>query len=178
MNTFVFQQDRDRFRTAWALTRRTLGAIVGEDPSTLCFDRRCRHCGHQLHGKPRLVGAPVHFSITHAADRVLLAVCPDHEVGIDVEPAAAAVAGVADFLLHPTEQDADPAEFVRLWVRKEAILKATGHGLTTPMTSFAARTAPDGFFLQDLPQEDGYVAAVAAVTRQDCLVDIVRAGTV
>ena len=68
--------------------------MVGIDPWRLRFDRRCAHCGEGRHGKPRLLDAPVEFSIAHASDRVLLAVCEQAPVEVDVEPVGAPVADV------------------------------------------------------------------------------------
>jgi len=162
MYRLVHAADQDRFSVAWALTRRTLGGLLGIDPRRLRFDRSCALCGDDQHGKPRLLDGALEFSIAHAADRVLLAVADRIPVGVDVEPADALVAEAAALVRHASEHDVEGAELVRLWVRKEAVLKATGHGLARPMTDFGVRVAPDGMFLTDLALGENYVAALAA----------------
>lgn len=164
MRRLARQADQDRFSVAWAMTRRVLGERLATDPRRLRFDRTCVLCGHTGHGKPRLPGATLEFSITHAADRVLLAVTEGIPVGVDVERLDARVAEIADSVRHPSEHDVDGPELVRLWVRKEAILKATGHGLVRPMTDFSARVPGAGVFLADISLDGDYVAAVAALS--------------
>jgi 4'-phosphopantetheinyl transferase len=116
-----------RWRGARGLMRvvasRYLGCEPLEVPITLA---RCVICGGP-HGKPVLADSPVHINLSHTGDTVMIAVASS-PVGVDVEPG-------------PTGRDSlklsrrffSPAEagerFLRLWVRKEAILKATGEGL-------------------------------------------------
>jgi 4'-phosphopantetheinyl transferase len=169
--------DAARYLAAHALTRLVLaaeigGGAVGRGAGELAFDRTCR-CGEQ-HGKPALPGGPG-FSFTHAGDLVGLAV-HDGPVGLDVEqerplPDLAAMAGHA---CSPAESVADEPAFFRLWTRKEALLKATGEGLASPMTSItldatgvADWTGPgapaDPVWLRDMHPEPGYPAAVAGL---------------
>ncbi len=62
---------------------------------------------------------------------------------------------------------------LNLWVRKEAVLKATGHGLARPMTEFPVLAAPAGFFLADLDLGAHFVGAVAAVSDTPLAVDVI-----
>lgn len=159
--------DRARYLAAHALARRVL---AGSGAGALVIDRTCR-CG-EPHGKPALPGGP-EFSMTHAGDLVGVAV-HDRPVGLDVEQARPMtdLAGVAAHACSPAETVTDPAGFFRLWTRKEALLKTTGRGLTSPMSGItldgphvAAWTgdgAPDEpVWLVDLAPAPGYAAAVA-----------------
>ncbi|MGH3615843.1 MAG: 4'-phosphopantetheinyl transferase family protein [Pseudonocardia sp.] len=172
--------DRARYLAAHALVRLVLGDLLGSPPAALELDRTCR-CGQQ-HGKPRLlgVGAPG-FSLTHAGALVGVAVRPDDAVGLDVEHVRELtdLAGMARHVQSPAELarrcgSADAPAFFTAWTRKEALLKATGDGLSTPMstitlspTGAAVQTwigegAPDGpVWLRDLRPAPGYAAAVA-----------------
>ncbi|WP_226363925.1 4'-phosphopantetheinyl transferase family protein [Pseudonocardia abyssalis] len=163
-----FRRDLDaaRYLAAHALTRLVLAARLDADPAALAFDRTCR-CGEQ-HGKPRLAQDGPGFSMTHAGDLVGLAV-HDGPVGLDVEQARplSDLAGMTAHACSPHESVADEASFFRLWTRKEALLKSTGEGLSTPMS--AITLTPDGgvdwpgrqVWLHDLSPAPGHPAALA-----------------
>jgi 4'-phosphopantetheinyl transferase len=163
--------DRGRYLAAHALVRLALGGD-GTTAAALTFDRTCA-CG-EPHGKPVLPGGPG-FSLSHAGDLVGVAVCPDGAVGLDVEQLRpltdlAAMAGhvhsPAELARHGTP---DQETFFRAWTRKEALLKATGEGLSEPMA--AITLAADGavvewaehgpFWLRDLAPAPDHPAAVA-----------------
>jgi 4'-phosphopantetheinyl transferase len=150
---FSLQADRDRSLTAAALVRLLLASRLGVEPTEVAIDRTC--------GKPRLAwpAAGPGFSVSHAGEQVVVAISDDAAVGVDVERL-----GRMDDCCTMT------------WVRKEAVIKAAGTGLATPMSSFAvsrpaepprlltwpadpARTAACA--LADLPAADGYLAALA-----------------
>ncbi|GAA0618336.1 4'-phosphopantetheinyl transferase superfamily protein [Sporichthya brevicatena] len=141
--------DRQRFLAAHALTRLVLGAVLDTDPAALAFVHRCATCGGP-HGKPALRQERVspfldigrtEFSVSHAGDRVVVAVA-EVPVGVDVETTGTALdpAELAAVVLAPAERRAlaelapgeRPAALLRTWVRKEAVLKATGRGLAVP----------------------------------------------
>lgn len=136
------QQDRDRFATGAALLRLAAASYLDQDPHDLAVDRACAHCGGP-HGKPRVAG--LELSVTHSGDRVLLAAARRTPVGVDVEAAASRVDldRMLDHVLTPAETGvvramprADQVTgFLRYWVRKEAVVKATGDGLQAPMTA-------------------------------------------
>lgn len=138
MDAFRRPVDRHRYLAAHALTRLVLAAHLGTAPSRIAMDRTCR-CGEQ-HGKPRLAASPESpgFSLTHSGELVGVALGPD-AVGLDVEQQRPlAVAGLADHVLSEAERAAPPpdaATFLVTWTRKESLLKATGDGLTSPMTA-------------------------------------------
>lgn len=129
--------DRARYLAAHALTRVVLGEHLGLDPAGLVLDRTCR-CGRP-HGKPRLAGRPdaPGFSLTHSGELVGVALGPG-PVGIDVEHrrTLTSLDRLAGHVLSPAERgrgDLDTHTFLVTWTRKEALLKATGDGLSSPM---------------------------------------------
>lgn len=119
-------------------------------------------CASIDHGQPFVEGIGG-LSLSHAHG-VTLAAVADGPVGIDHEPLDERVA--ANVVAHPSET-ADP---LRLWVRKEAVLKATGLGLLVDPTSFwiderGRPSTPSGYegpplAVVDLEVE-GFVAAIA-----------------
>ncbi|MGH8791907.1 MAG: 4'-phosphopantetheinyl transferase family protein [Stackebrandtia sp.] len=182
MSRFRQAADRDRFLSAWSLTRAVVGDLLDLPAARLTFTRECAHCGHPSHGKPRVDGDPLHFSLSHAGDRVLLAVSTVGPVGADVEPTDRDLDDIAQNMLHPDEPPALGADLPRIWVRKEAVVKATGHGLAVETNTFrvsgAAEPArllawppdpslPDRTTLQDVPADVGYAAAAALIRSDD-----------
>jgi len=163
--------DRGRYLAAHALARLVLGGS-GRAAAGVVFDRTCR-CG-AAHGRPVLPGGPG-FSLTHAGDLVGVAVRPDGTVGLDVEQVRplADLAALAAHVHSPAEQaraaTPDPAAFFRTWTRKEALLKAAGDGLATPMTTItlgadgAVEAWPDRgpWWVRDLSPAPDHPAAVA-----------------
>lgn len=127
--------DRRRFRASRRALRLLLGAYVGARPEALAFETRPG-------GKPVLPGGPA-FSLSHTGPHLLVAVHASDAVGVDAEAVAPGMAtdGVLARVLTARERaavEAAPdrdAAFARAWTLKEALLKATGEGLSRPMTS-------------------------------------------
>ncbi|MGW5424725.1 4'-phosphopantetheinyl transferase family protein [Streptomyces sp. NPDC003943] len=121
---------RAQYVTAHALLRTVLGEVLDRDPVSLSFDKG-------PHGKPYLAGAPVEFSLSHSGELVAVALSLQAPVGVDVERVPEPSAELPLPVLSPAERaeyDKVPeperaAAFATYWVRKEAVLKATGEGL-------------------------------------------------
>ncbi|ALE76083.1 4-phosphopantetheinyl transferase [Pseudonocardia sp. EC080625-04] len=138
--------DRARYLAAHALTRLVLGTHLDADPAGLDLDRTCR-CGRP-HGKPRLTGRhdDPGFSLTHSGALVGVALGAG-PVGVDVEQHRPLpdLDGLARHALSPAERDAGVLAadgFLVTWARKEALLKATGEGMSSPMEAITL-SAPD-----------------------------------
>ena len=138
---FVQMADAVRHLAGRALARRMLNAATGQSNSAT-FARN-------PYGKPFCPQTDMDFSISHCADMVWVALCRTAAVGIDLEqlrplPDAAQLTSQ----LHPHERQALLAlpdhelqnAFFRCWTRKEAVLKACGTGLNTPLYSFCVHT--------------------------------------
>lgn len=125
--------DRDRFTTGALMTRLMLGHYLGVSPTGLDIDRTCSGCG-RAHGRPRILGSSLQVSVSHAKDRVLVA-CGDFEgVGVDVEPVVETAEAQALLPSIINDEELSAAGWaIPYWVRKEAVLKATGKGLSVPM---------------------------------------------
>lgn len=183
---FHLPADRARYATAHTVLRLLLGAYLNLAPASLRFVRTCEHCGAQ-HGKPRLVqsGSIVDFSLSHAGERVLIAIAR-RPVGVDIEAldSHADATELAEDVLSSAERvwfDQQPEKnrtpaFFTYWTRKEALLKATGHGLRVPMSALtmsqpdqpaallnwaAKEKLPTPVHLRDLRAERVYRAGVA-----------------
>jgi len=181
--------DRARFVTGATLVRSLYATELGVEPAAVRLDRRCPECGGP-HGKVRLSPelSDVEVSVSHSGGWVVLAACRGYPVGVDVESVDRRIAhdDVAKVALSGTERRQlatvpaalRPAAFIVYWVRKEAALKAVGHGLRIPMTDVEVSAAdeppritswrgrPDlaaRLRLHDLAGDDGCRAAVAVV---------------
>lgn len=127
------------FITAHALLRRLVADETGVDPRRLEFEKRCATCGTDRHGKPHVTGMrDLHVSVSYGEHMAVAVVTTTGEVGIDVEDLESAdFDGFGSVTLDESEAvhldgltgDALLAARARMWSRKEAILKATGHGL-------------------------------------------------
>ena len=182
------QADRNTFATGRALLRLVVGARMDVEPHEVVVRTTCVRCGSTSHGAPTVdpVGgarAAPHVSVTHAAGLVMVAATDAGPVGIDCEPLASAlVPGFADVALAPQEQatlaGAPPGALLRTWVRKEALLKATGQGLTTDprgvllspwwgppqVLSTPSGIASTGWRLTDVDPVPGFAGAVASAS--------------
>lgn len=179
---------RNRFITARGTLRVLLGRYCDVSPGGLRFR-------YGPTGKPALMegqgsrgtGTTLHFNMAHSEDIALLALTESAPVGVDVErvrPLADLEALVRQFFsakeaaalsnLPATEQQ---EAFFRLWTRKEALLKATGAGISDLLNqvevsflpgeparvlSFpAGPCAHSEWSLVDLPITPCYAAALA-----------------
>jgi len=179
--------DRDRFTIGVAVSRVVLGAHLGVAPERVSIDRTCPQCGRP-DGRPRLADeAGVRFSVSHSGDLVVVAFAVDGAVGVDVErwdplrgpevaPVILSPAERADFDALPTADQS--RAFFRYWVRKEAVLKATGDGLGVQLRDLTLSASdqpprlvdwagrpelPARVYLVDLPRDPGYAASLAFV---------------
>ena len=119
--------------------------ISGRSARTITVDRSCRLCtSGKPHGKPRIAG--VNFNMSQVPSLAAGGFCAQQQVvlGIDLEAVQASLfPGFARVALTVDERAAyeslppgqQQAAGVAIWTAKEAVLKATGHGLSvSPQT--------------------------------------------
>ena len=141
---FASDEARALFVLSRSLLRTALAGCLGCAPEVLRLDQRCAGCGAQ-HGKPRLVdpASDLAFNLSHTRGLIALAVCRGHEIGIDVEwrGRAGTMPELVPLLMSAEElawleripEARRPALLLDCWVRKEALLKATGEGLSADL---------------------------------------------
>lgn len=127
------------------------------------------------YGQPRLPDHPeIHFSLSHGGNRALCAICA-WPVGCDVENLGRGNRKLAGRFFHPEEQEAlggerDPEAwdrlFTRIWTRKESYLKATGRGLSLPMSSFSVLSPGPGVSYDDCRLSEKQSAACCVFSRE------------
>ncbi|MFV3130323.1 4'-phosphopantetheinyl transferase family protein [Niveispirillum sp. KHB5.9] len=145
---FQFDADRNSYIAAHGLTRLFLSAWTGRSAGSLAFN-------DGPYGKPVLVRGGASFNLSHSRSMVAVAVSAQGEVGVDIEPLVPArnvELDIADRWFSPEEvaqvgaeedEDAKRARFMRIWNLKEAVIKATGRGLSQELTGFTV-TPPKG----------------------------------
>ena len=138
---FKFEKYRNRFIAGRGVLREILGKYLQAKPATLRIS-----CS--TNGKPALAAefasAGIHFNLAHSEDLALVAVTRVGAIGVDVEcirPVKEMDELVARFfsaretvLFQRLRPDEKAAAFFNLWTRKEALLKATGEGITRSLS--------------------------------------------
>lgn len=142
--------DRDAFIARRWFVREVVAAAAGCGPEVVTVHQRCPRCGGP-HGQPEVAvpGGPPLFASWSSAGALVVVAVDRSPVGVDV------AAG----------------EDARDWVRLEAVLKATGHGLDVDPSevhlSGGRVRGWDGpgrrprLRITDLPSVDGHACAVA-----------------
>lgn len=183
---------RDQFVLTRLALRMLIGRYLGRPPASLVFD-------YTDLGRPILGGADedaaIAFSVAHSRTQALLAFTNGLPVGIDVEcvRVEADCDSIAECYFAEGERaslaalpPADRREaFFACWTRKEALLKATGLGISMGLALVELGCAPDdppaivhstladidpaAWSLHDLDVGPSYKAALAVRTRQPAI---------
>lgn len=134
--------DQERSLLGAVLLRRAVAWATDVEPADVRLARQCT-CGATDHGRPFVRSSRVAVSLSHSADLLAVAVRHGSPVGVDVEAVPPALdEGVCDHVMGPGDSaPAGPGEFADAWVRKEAVVKATGEGLRRPFAD--VRLDPD-----------------------------------
>ena len=178
---FRFEHLQRSFILARASLRMLLGHYLDSPPGDIQFSYGAK-------GKPSLaVSARVQFNMSHSRDLAMFAFTLDCEIGVDVEAirpmpdiddiAKRFFSGdeTAELMSLPADERA--RAFFLCWTRKEAYIKATGEGLSTPLGDFRVTLRPgeparmlylsndpsaaQAWTLHDLAPDPGYAGALA-----------------
>jgi 4'-phosphopantetheinyl transferase len=182
---FHFERDRANYTLGRGGLRLLLGAYLRRSPRELA-------CVEGPFGTPALRSGSVdeaqpEFNVSHSGQVILIAVGRGASLGVDVERVRLSDSNqeIADRFCAPAEAaqlrrlagDEQAGAFARLWTRKEALVKATGRGLSFPFAAFEVPIGPlarEGilvsgleagqthrWWLTELSMPAGYVAALA-----------------
>jgi len=186
-NRLIDRQRRDRFIAGRGTLREMLAGYLGEEPGRIMLSEG--EFG-KLHLSDQLETEAISFNLSHAGNRLLLAVTTGCEIGVDMELVKRDLPfrAMAEryFSLHEQEDlfslpvSDQLAAFYRCWTRKEAYLKGAGTGFSQPSNCFdvsllpghapallAHRDSPGEtarWCIRDITMPRGYCAAVALET--------------
>jgi 4'-phosphopantetheinyl transferase len=143
---FAFEADRRAFAARRGLLRLVLSSYAGMSPAAV-------RISYGACGKPFVATGPS-FNAASSGGVIVVAVTERLELGVDVERIRATpdLDGLVALVCAPGEEDwvrggdADTASerFLRLWARKEAVLKAAGLGLSESLTKMHVGIPPNG----------------------------------
>ncbi len=172
---FINEQSRKQFLLGHYLLRRLLAPMVGLKPRELSF-------GSAFNKKPVLVNGqkPVHFNISHAGEKVVICLCHEDPVGVDIEKInpdfdfrsfAAEHFSAAEKLELGQEGEKARLNFFLIWTRKESCMKLTGEGISDDLKNMDMSTGKgsgDGkgpFVFSTIL--DGYAVSIACPQRRE-----------
>lgn len=180
---FQRDEDRARFIASHAALRLVLGRALRVDPAAVMV--RAGTTGRPILAMP---AGGLDFNLSHSGDVALIGHVRGARIGVDVEvrrPLPDALR-IARSHFAPDEARAlaalpaasREAAFFELWTRKEAVVKATGAGLSSPLAAFCVSVPPaPPRLLAGAPSREGWTlaaitacpgaAATAAVTATD-----------
>lgn len=133
---FVFKKDQYASIISRGLVRCLVAEQLECHPSAVVFQ-------YTPAGKPFVASCfqqpQVYFNVSHSADVVIIGLCLDREMGVDIELCRdhSDRMDLAEHYFHPQEvenlrllpREAQNEMFYAYWTRKEAYLKATGEGI-------------------------------------------------
>ncbi|MGB3312885.1 MAG: 4'-phosphopantetheinyl transferase superfamily protein [Albidovulum sp.] len=130
---------RRRAKAAHVFLRSSLASVTNRCPADIDIQRPTK-------GKPYVAGG-AQFNLSHSGALAVCVLHPAVETGIDVEIATRDIseAGLPQNLV-PAERVSPPGDrsaWLRLWVRKEAVIKALGQGLHAHLPAFDVGHAMD-----------------------------------
>lgn len=120
------------------------------------------------------------FNISHSGNRVVVCATLTGKVGIDIELMQPVDLNYDDYFTTAEQQHIraaknPDAEFFRYWTRKEAVLKAVGTGVYTPLLDIdvsADEVSYQGetYFLSAIDIDAGYNGCIAHTVKQEIII--------
>lgn len=175
------------FRNRRGILRLLLGRYLGQDPVSI-------ELAVGPYGKPCLAGRELNFNVSYSAGVSAIAVGRGCVVGIDIEgreaPDNPMQLAAQFFTLEENQRLSNVPHailcetFMRMWTRKEAVLKAAGAGIRNGVEVavpdrlsvdaeqvwLGAGERKQAYFLYDVDTGAGFVAAVAVSCRASRIV--------
>lgn len=164
-NRFVQLADKKRFVTGRHFIRDIVSKKFGQHPADILFK-------YTEFNKPCLTG--IEFNIAHSGNYVLVAIS-NSPIGVDIELMNNSFDHKdimyeifnTDEVAYITNAPTEALNFYTLWTRKEALLKATGEGLTDDLKivdclSDVTERSQTPYKLISFRVDDDYMAGLAS----------------
>ena len=141
--SYRFQKDREISLIGKLLLQKAIKFTKNENELLANFKKQTKN-------KPYIEGW-YYFNISHSRNYVVLSFSKDHEIGVDIEYINRDIDHISlgsfftkDEQIYLQKAMNPVRAFYNLWTKKEAVLKATGEGLTRNLNNF---TCIDNFTL-------------------------------
>jgi 4'-phosphopantetheinyl transferase len=159
---FRYQRHRTAFVLSHGVLRTLLGRYLNMEPGSVSFT-------YNPYGKPSVgTGSGLDFNLSHSGDMALYGFAHACPLGVDVEQVRSIpeMNSIAAQYFSPEEcaelsgvdEMRRSEAFFNCWTRKEAYIKAIGHGLALPLKTIPAA---DSWSLCHLVPAPGYIGALA-----------------
>lgn len=162
-NRFKVESVRKNFLISHYLLRETLCRDLQTGSSSIRYR-------YGEHGKPHL-DTPgrrnLHFSLSHSGNRILIAICHDYEIGVDIERIQESSKPLQLARYFMTEDEvlqlselknlaAQRQFFFTLWTRKEAYVKAIGKGFFHALNKTSMKQLSSGVYVPNSEDHRDY----------------------
>jgi 4'-phosphopantetheinyl transferase len=174
---FRFEKHRRFFTVTRGVLRQIIGRYTGASPEAVQFR-------YSEHGKPAVAEPPtdIRFNVSHSGDLAVVALCLGAEIGVDIEQddRQLLVTTISERFFTPDEHaeierqedEKRLGTFLRYWTAKEAVMKATGFGMSLEPKAIAIAldplqivslpaVVPGGWRLHAFQPAAGFTGAVA-----------------
>lgn len=142
MNRYYKDSDKKTYIVCRGLLRDLLAQYIKIPPKDIVFM-------YGKHGKPGLVKYDIHFNLSHSVDFAIIGISKYYPLGVDIEKKIF----LEDFChlaksnfstMEYSRLKNSPAEkqiqiFYSIWTQKEALVKATGVGLTFGLSHWSTQ---------------------------------------
>lgn len=152
---FYFERDKVSYIICRGVLRVLVSSYININPEEVEFK-------YNSFGKPELISSQnelgIKFNLSHSGDFCLIALTNDREIGVDIERisyinncisiAQNFFSDSENLLLESVSDDEKLDLFYNLWTHKEALVKASGMGLTFGMDHWSIKPETDKYKLK------------------------------
>lgn len=142
IKSYRFYKDQITAFASELIKRYYLAKYLKTFPRDLAF-------GYTLNHRPFLLSHEnIDFNISHCGEYILLGICHAAKIGVDIEKidTITDITELSKIAFSPAENlliNSQPANFIKLWTKKEALLKMLGVGFSNDLYQTTELTLAD-----------------------------------